>query len=307
MVKGKKLERHGKSGALPPRTAIVPDWLPILSGRQPHETFVSRAYRPSGTDDWLLVVTTAGFGQVRNARGQQRVLQRGDLLLFRPGARQDYGFAEDQDSWHNTWIHFRPRPAWLDWLGWPEFDKGVSILGTQDDFALIEGEIIRLHEVANGPTRLRFEAAMNALERVLIAADQLNPRFGGAEIDTRIHKALILIGERIGEHVNVAELSRAVGLSRSQFSALFTRQMKVSPQVYIETMKLDRAGQMLRSPHWTVGQIAAAHGFASVFYFSTRFRRHFGLSPTEYRQTHLREASLRDPDPSAPEVQIPPD
>jgi AraC family transcriptional regulator of arabinose operon len=307
MTEGRTLHGDSRTGAAAPRTAIVPDWLPILSGRQPHEGLLSRAFRPEGTDDWLLVATTAGYGQVRNARGQRRILERGDLLLFRPGARQDYGFAEDPAQWHNTWVHFRPRPAWLDWLRWPEFDKGVSILGAQDDFAAIESEILRLHEVANGPTRLRIVAAMNALERVLIMADQLNPRFRGAEIDTRIHRSLILIGERISEPVSVAELSRAVGLSRSQFSALFTRQMKVSPQVYIETLKLDRAGQMLRSPGWTVSQVAAAHGYSSVFYFSTRFRRHFGLSPTEYRRTHLRGAAPTDAPAEPSEAPIPQD
>jgi len=64
--------------------------------------------------------------------------------------------------------------------------------------------------------------------------------------------------------------------------------MKVSPQAYVEKVKLDRASQMLRSPGWTIGQVAAAHGFANVFYFSTRFRKHFGMSPSAYRQHHER-------------------
>ncbi|NCT11383.1 MAG: helix-turn-helix domain-containing protein [Rhodobacterales bacterium] len=279
------------------RTAIVPDWLPILSGRQPHENIASRACRANGTADWLLVATTDGTGYVRSAGGVRRDLRRGDLLLFRPGTPQDYGFADTTATWHNTWVHFRPRPHWIDWLAWPEFDKGVSLLRAQDDFGVIEAELVRLHDVANGPTRLRTDAAMNALERILIVADQVNPRSGSADIDPRIYRALTLIGERIAEPINVADLSKAVGLSRSQFSALFTQQIKVSPQGYIEAVKLDRAGQMLRSPTWTVGQIAAAHGFASVFYFSTRFRKRFGLSPTAYRQTNLR-TQQDDPRPS---------
>lgn len=301
-MNGKTPKARKQSGPVATaRTAIVPDWLSILSGRQPNDNFISRAYRPEGTDDWRLVATTSGKGQLRSAKGAERLLQRGDLLLFRPGARQDYGFAEDSATWHNIWVHFRPRPAWLDWMGWPEFDKGVFILGAQDGFDAIEPELDRLHEVANGPTRLRIEAAMNALERVLILADRSNPRFGSANIDQRIHRALILIGERISEPISVAALAAEVAVSRSQFSALFTRQMKVSPQVYIETMKLDRAGQMLRSPHWTVGQVSALNGFASVFYFSTRFRKHFGLSPTEYRLLHRDTATWEAQDSAPPQ------
>ena len=146
----------------------------------------------------------------------------------------------------------------------------------------------QLH-VANGASRLRSDAAMNALERVLILADHFNPKFGRPDMDPRILRALNLVGEWISRPVSVGDLSRASGLSRSQFTALFTRQMRIGPQAYVEKLKLERASQMLRSPRWTIGQVAAAHGFANVFYFSTRFRKQFGLSPSSYRRRHSQD------------------
>ncbi len=269
--------------------AIVPNWLPVLSGRQPQTNWRSFALRPEGTDDWLLVATTSGRGRVTCSDGDARMLGRGDLLLFRPGAPQDYGFADTTDTWFNTWIHFRPRPSWIEWLGWPEVDRGVSILKAGEDFEPIEVELNRLHDVANGASRLRSDGAMNALERVLILADHFNPKFGRPDMDPRILRALNLVGEWISRPVSVGDLSRASGLSRSQFTALFTRQMRIGPQAYVEKLKLERASQMLRSPRWTIGQVAAAHGFANVFYFSTRFRKQFGLSPSSYRRRHSQD------------------
>ena len=136
--------------------AIVPNWLPVLSGRQPQTNWRSFALRPEGTDDWLLVATTSGRGRVTCSDGEARMLGRGDMLLFRPGAPQDSGFADTTDTWFNTWIQFRPRPSWIEWLGWPEVDRGVSILKAGEDFEPIEVELNRLHDVASGASRMRL-------------------------------------------------------------------------------------------------------------------------------------------------------
>ena len=53
---------------------------------------------------------------------------------------------------------------------------------------------------------------------------------------------------------------------------------------YIRTLRLDFAAQMLTdSPNYDVSQVAEASGFSSPGYFSTCFRKHFGLSPSDFR------------------------
>jgi AraC family transcriptional regulator of arabinose operon len=271
----------------PSTPSAAPVSSPIISGILPNENAENRAYRPDGTDDWLIVATRAGGASVRTPSGRLVSLGAGDLLLIQPGILHDYGYVEEKMAWRNIWVHFRPRAHWLDWLDWPMIDNGIAILSTGEGFAAIELELLRMVDVANGPSRLRIDAAMNALERVLILADHHNPRFVAQEMDDRIHRALEIVGEQLSEKIDIRSLSRSVGLSRSQFTALFTRQLKLTPQAYIENVRLSRAAQMLRSSNWSVGQVAAANGFSSPFYFSTRFRREFGISPSGYRYLHL--------------------
>ena len=53
---------------------------------------------------------------------------------------------------------------------------------------------------------------------------------------------------------------------------------------YIRTLRLDFAAQMLTdNPNYDVSQVAEASGFSSPGYFSTCFRKHFGLSPSDFR------------------------
>lgn len=254
----------------------------LLAGVQHQAREYCRGLRPSGTKDWMMVTTLEGEGYVKAAHTTW-TLARGDMLLVAPDTPQEYGFKAENGQWSNIWVHFRPRPDWLSWLAWPQLSRGVMLLSGLARLDDIEPELRRMAEISHGPLRLRQEAAMNSLERVLIWADDLNGGQSDQVADKRIKKALEIVGERLAEPISVAALGRSVGLSRSRFSVLFTEHLNVSPQAYIELTRLSRAAQMLASSSWTISRIAEEVGFPNAFYFSTRFRLRYGVAPTAYR------------------------
>jgi AraC family transcriptional regulator, arabinose operon regulatory protein len=276
--------------------SIAPLSAPIISGLQRQGNGPSRAFRPDGTDDWLLVYTLEGTGFIRTRNGVHRELKPGDALLVAPHKHQDYGHLDEDSGWVNIWVHFRPYANWAGLMSWPLLADGVYILHAEAHRADVETELGRLVEVAHGPLRLRTEASMNALERVLIILDESNERAILPAKDKRVRKALEIVGERVAVPIDIAHLAKEVGLSRSQFTALFTRQMNMTPQAYVENVKMMRAAQMLQSANWSINVIASDTGFSSPFYFSTRFRRQFGVSPSEYRRVHHeRRENVFDP------------
>jgi AraC family transcriptional regulator, arabinose operon regulatory protein len=278
-------EASGTSLAARPVTPAPPP-SPIIVGTQ-QQTPGARlpGWRPNGTRDWLLIYTVGGEGQIRTRDGSLR-LSAGDVLLIAPNTPQEYGLADDSAGWSNVWAHFRPLMNWLPWLDWPELSRGIAILSlAPDQRPAVEAELRRAFACQTMPVRLRSEAAINALERALIVLDEFNPNYGGQTLDPRIAAAVRVMGERLGHELSIAELSRVAGLSRSRFTVLFTEQLKMSPQAYLEAARLGRAADLLRASHWSIAEIAEEVGYANPFYFSTRFRRYFGTSPTRYR-TH---------------------
>jgi AraC family transcriptional regulator, arabinose operon regulatory protein len=263
----------------------APETTLIVAGTQRQPTEYGRGFRPAGTRDWLLVATVDGLGYARAGR-EVATLHPGDLLLIAPGTPQEYGYVEERTEWSNLWVHFWPRPHWLPWLRWPQHGPGVMLLQTGEAFAAIEAELRRMIDAQAQPLRLRQDKAMNALERVLIDCDAINPLQSGAKVDPRIRKALEIVGERLGEPLSVDQLARSVGLSRSRFSVLFSAETRVSPQSYIEAMRMTRAAQLLTMSAWPVGQIAEEVGIPNAYYFSTRFRARYGVSPTAWRARH---------------------
>lgn len=259
-----------------------PENAPIVAGLQTQSREAHRGFRPTGSRDWLLIGTTDGTGYVR--AGEKVVtLSRGDLLLFAPDTPQEYGYLGDNVDWSNIWAHFRARPHWIPWLIWPQEVRGVMVLRAGAAFDSIAAELMRMVTAQSRPTRLHYDKALNALESALIACDEVNPLQQSARIDKRIRKALDIVGQRLAAPLNVDALAREVGLSRSRFSVLFTEQTNLSPQSYIEFMRLTRAAQLLRMSSWSVGQIAEEVGIPNAYYFSTRFRARYGIPPTTFR------------------------
>jgi AraC-like DNA-binding protein len=59
------------------------------------------------------------------------------------------------------------------------------------------------------------------------------------------------------------------------------------PMQYIIDRRMKRAASMLRSGYFTLAEVAAEAGFANVYYFSTAFKRHFGVPPGKWREHSL--------------------
>src|SRR5690606_10412464 len=115
------------------------------------------AYRPGGTDDFLLIYTLAGTGQYTDRGGAVQHAQPGDVTLHWPGAYQHYGVDERQPHWELLWTHFRPRTDWLDLVHWPDLLPGVGRLrlaGNSRQGAILE-TFWRIHQFASGVDPLR--------------------------------------------------------------------------------------------------------------------------------------------------------
>ena len=73
------------------------------------------------------------------------------------------------------------------------------------------------------------------------------------------------------------------GLSYNHFKNLFIKQFGQSPVRRLTALRMERARELLITGQYSVTDIAAACGFDNVYYFSTVFKKHFGVAPTLYK------------------------
>ena len=102
--------------------------------------------------------------------------------------------------------------------------------------------------------------------------------------DPGVGKTLALLHGRFAHPWTLAELARAVGLSRSTLTERFTRHIGVPPMHYLSRCRLLRAAEWLRAGQHSVAAIGYEVGYASEAAFNRAFKREFGMAPGVFRK-----------------------
>lgn len=111
--------------------------------------------------------------------------------------------------------------------------------------------------------------------------------------DFRVRRSLRLLQERLSEDVEMEEMARSVGLSRPHFFKLFKQCMGVTPNVYLSTLRSERAINDLIQSEKSVTDIALDLGFSSQASFTRFFSSNVGIAPSEYRRVaHVTNGSF---------------
>ena len=82
------------------------------------------------------------------------------------------------------------------------------------------------------------------------------------------------------ENFTVDQLSREMGMSRSQLHRKLEALTTESASQFIRTFRLQRAMALLKKNHASISEIAYKVGFASPSYFNRCFLKHYGVTPS---------------------------
>jgi transcriptional regulator GlxA family with amidase domain len=98
-----------------------------------------------------------------------------------------------------------------------------------------------------------------------------------------IDSAILFMQEHINESITLNDLSHRYNYSPSRFSSLFKQRTGYAPIDYFIQMKMQKASQHLGISDKSIKDIALSMGFDDPYYFSKRFTKVMGMSPTRYR------------------------
>lgn len=108
----------------------------------------------------------------------------------------------------------------------------------------------------------------------------------GVTADDRVARAVAYLSDHYVESPTLGDVADAVKTSPFHFHRLFVKHVGLSPKHYLLRMQLMIAKWLLRATRQSIGDIAAATGFASHGHFTATFHRIVGVSPSTYREQH---------------------
>jgi AraC family transcriptional regulator of arabinose operon len=245
------------------------------------EGFGYRVRRPGGSGNWLLTYTLDGVGLYRGT-GPDLFVRPGNVVLLGPDVSHDYSVPKG-GFWEFLWAHFQPR---LDWFGWwsplvGDEEPGLSHLENAAARERARRCFLRLRADALGTGELARELALNGLEEILLLA--VREGADGRPLDPRVRRILDLISSDLAADHDVPGLAREVAISPSRLSHLFKQETGEPLMGAVIRLRLNQAARLLEHTVDDIGAIAREVGFSSPYYFSRQFRRHYGMSPRQYR------------------------
>ena len=82
------------------------------------------------------------------------------------------------------------------------------------------------------------------------------------------------------------DVAKAVGMSNSRFSTVFSQQTGQTFTEYLIYLRLNKAREMLKTTNIKSSQIARESGYNDSHYFSYIFKKNVGMTPSEYRSQY---------------------
>ena len=93
---------------------------------------------------------------------------------------------------------------------------------------------------------------------------------------------------------NLQELSKQFNYNYSYLANVFSKTTKMTLSQYLANKKLEHSKVLIRENRLSFSEIARLLNYSSLYSFSKSFKKHFGLSPTEYKKSHSPSKTFKE-------------
>ena len=269
---------------------------PAKSGPKP-----SAGYRwhPAGKSrhNWVEMVLALEPGVI-SVQGQTHRFRPPALAILPPGASHCEGTAGANLPYLSLWIsgvgeslfafvsRYRPGHGWdVPWLQamqGPVVRRFIQPLESAACASLLRGDAGQFGRFR--ADLLILLAELHARHLTFRGVPEEPSRAGThAEMIGYVHAFL---SENIHRPMRLHEVARLTHWTPHYINRLFRRQYGEAVHGFVDRLRMEKAMSLIRGTDLLLKEIAGQVGFSDPLYFSRRFHRHFGCSPSAVSRSH---------------------
>ena len=231
----------------------------------------------------VLELTYVDQGSLHSvADGTDLLLEQGDIVIYAP------------NQWHMQYADMDVAPRYVT----ISFDLGGGDLSllynrklrpSQSIISLLQAMLKEQECMDQYSADLIISQLTLLLLRLLRHGDNTQQKLQASNSlhseNEIIRKAQQYISNHIREKLSVPLVARMIDVSPSYMTALFHKNLQISPGEYIRRIKLQESKQMIRENAMNFTEIALTLQYSTVHHFSRQFKEKFGITPSEYAKS----------------------
>lgn len=101
--------------------------------------------------------------------------------------------------------------------------------------------------------------------------------------DFYIKEAISYIEQNFQNDISIEDIASFCGLNRSYFGKIFHDTVGKSPQAFLISYRMTKAGELLKLTNLSITDIGNAVGYPNQLHFSRAFKNFYGISPRTWR------------------------
>lgn len=126
-----------------------------------------------------------------------------------------------------------------------------------------------------------------------------NEQINDIEVKGNDEQLMERVVDNINKHISdsdftIETLCSEVGISRANLHRKMKSIAGITANDLMRNIRMEQAGRLLVENKVNITQIAYSVGYASQTYFSTAFKKYYGISPTEFIEKHNVEIAQQE-------------
>lgn len=234
---------------------------------------------------YQIVYITEGSGYFESESTGKIQLRAGDVFILFPGIWHCYA-PQPSTGWTEAWIEVGGSGIEL-LVAKKLLSPDHCVKPLADNTRVVEAIHECLDLLKYQPRGFEGLAAAAAL-RVLaeISASKETAPSKNSRMEKAVRLARLALASELRSTPGLESLARRLRISYSQLRREFRRATGMSLKEYHERLRLRAVTQSLSSGQLKLEALAEQFGYSSAFHLSKNFKKHLGLSPSEWRARH---------------------
>lgn len=245
-------------------------------------------------DFWTICLTERGAGYIKAATHRQD-LAPGCIALIPPAFHGEMGRQTDASEWQCCCLGFRAKPQWLKLLDWAYPLRSPVVLQTDStaEMEFFNRAFFEISTTSYHRGDINESLCFNLISNLLIRFIRLNRKYVAGDstngnlqaLDARLTVAVNYVINNYNKELSLEEIAQQANISASRLSGMFRHHYGDSLIHWRDSLRLSAAKNLLANANMSIADISRQVGWTDQLYFSRRFKKAYGHSPRNYRQT----------------------